>query len=234
MVTNFTEILALSAGGASGLAANLAIDPTTGANDIEMSVLLGAAIDAEDNPGGAGATLEINGSNALAGVSAGGDIDLNPGLGFGGGANGVVNVGGDLVVAGSLTLSNLASGAGSPEGVLALAVGAFYSRTDGGAGNAQYVKQGGGAGATGWCPVGPLFCEEFTSVGAASFVTSRAVFDDPTGLGVCALVVFWNGVLQRPGGSEDYTVVYGGASATITFNVTPPTGDLVTIQYLPE
>lgn len=234
MTTNFAEILALSAGGASGLAANLAIDDTTGANNFVFSVLAGAALDAENNPAGAGATLAITGSDAGAGVSTGGDIDLTPGLGFGGGANGVVNIVGDLVVTGSLTLTNLASGTGNPEGVLALPVGAFYSRTDGGAGNSQYFKQGGGAGTTGWVPAGPLFCEEFTSVGAPAFVTTRAVFDDPVGLGVCALVVFWNGVLQREGGAEDYTVVYGGASATITFNVTPPTSDLITIQYLPE
>ena len=235
MGTNFAEILALAAtaGGSTGLPLNLGVDNTTGGNDIVFSVLSGDALDAEDNPAGSGATFDILGSNALAGVSTGGDVDITPGSGFGGGADGVVNINGDLTVSGTLTLSNLASGAGSPEGVLALGVGAFYSRTDGGAGNSQYFKQTG-AGVNGWVPAGPLFCEEFTSSGVAAFVTTRPVFSDPVLLGVCALVVYWNGVLQRVGGTEDYTVAYGGASATITFNVIPPLGDLVTIQYLPE
>ena len=231
--TNFKTILdlALAAGGSSGLAPNLAVGNTTGGNDIEFSS--GDGILGTLNAGGAGSDLSIIASAAGAGVSNGGDLNLGGGAGFGGGLQGVVNILGDLTVSGSLTLSNLASGAGSPEGILALGVGAFYSRTDGGAGNSQYFKQTG-VGVNGWVPAGPLYCEEFTSVGAAAFVTTRAVFDDPVALGVCALVVFWNGVLQREGGAEDYAVVYGGASATITFNVTPPTGDLVTVQYLPE
>ena len=234
MGTNFADILLLAAtaGGSTGLAPNLAIGNTTGGNDIEFSSADG--ILGTPNAGGAGFDLSIIASAAGAGVTAGGDLNLGGGAGFGGGLQGKVNILGDLTVSGSLTLSNLASGAGSPEGVLALGVGAFYSRTDGGAGNSQYFKQGGGVTSAGWVPAGPLYCEEFTSVGAAAFVTTRAVFDDPVALGVCALVVFWNGVLQREGGAEDYAVVYGGASATITFNVTPPTGDLVTVQYLPE
>ena len=87
---------------------------------------------------------------------------------------------------------------------------------------------------TGWVPAGPHAVELFTASGSPTFVTSRAVFDDPLTLGVTNLLVLWNGVLQREGATEDYTVVFGGASATITFAVTPPSGDFITVQYLPE
>lgn len=40
-------------------------------------------------------------------------------------------------------------GAGSPEGVVTAPIGAFYSRTDGGAGTSFYVKESG-TGNTGW------------------------------------------------------------------------------------
>lgn len=240
--TNFRTIANLGGGGGGeDLAATLAVDNVTGGSDLVFSVLAPNfdRLDAEDNGAGAGGTFNIDGSNAGGGVFPGGDIDLTPGVGSGGGANGVVNINGDMVVTGSLTLSNLFSGVGSPETVLAAGVGAFYSRTDGAGGNSQYFKQSG-AGNLGWVPAGPMVEEEFTSVGVATFVTGRAVFEDIQMLGIRNLDVYWNGVLQRqgvlapPGMEEDYTVVFGGASATITFfGVVPPATDLITISYLP-
>jgi hypothetical protein len=41
-------------------------------------------------------------------------------------------------------------GSGSPEGVVAAPIGAFYSRTDGGAGTSFYVKESGGSTSSGW------------------------------------------------------------------------------------
>lgn len=47
-------------------------------------------------------------------------------------------------------LSMLHTGTGSPETVLAAPVGHIYLRSDGGASTVLYVKEGGGAGNTGW------------------------------------------------------------------------------------
>jgi hypothetical protein len=230
--SNYAAILALSGGGGGDLTTTLGLGNATGGNDILFSASTGDGIDTENNGGGAGYALDITGSDAGGGVFTGGDINLTPGSGSGGGADGVVNVNGDLVVAGTLVLSNLQSGTGSPEGVVAAGVGTLFTRTDGAAGNSLYLKQSG-AGNTGWVPAGPLVRELFTAVGAPTFATSRAVFDDPLALGVTALNVYWNGVLQREGATEDYTVVYGVGSATVTLLVTPPPGDFITLDYLP-
>lgn len=45
---------------------------------------------------------------------------------------------------------NLSSGSGSPEGVVSANVGSLYTNTDGGESTTLYVKEGGGAGSTGW------------------------------------------------------------------------------------
>lgn len=230
--TNFQALLQLGGGGGAGnLAATLATGNTTGGNDIEFSS--GDQIITTANGGGAGFDLEVHAGDAGGGNFDGGDLNLFGGAGDGSGTDGVVNVMGDLVVSGSLTLTNLLSGTGTPEGVEAAAVSTIFQRTDGAAGNVVYFKMSG-AGNTGWCPAGPLVFEDFVSVGAAAFVTSRAVFDDPVALGVTNIVVYWNGILQREGGSDDYTVVFGGATATVTLSSVPPPGDFVTIQYLPE
>lgn len=237
--SNFSAILALAGGGGGGgdLATTLGLGNTTGGNDVIFSYSgAGTVTDriaTENNAAGAGYDFNIDGSSAGGGNFDGGDINLTPGSGAGTGSDGVVNINGDLVVSGTIALSNLASGAGNPEGSVVGGVGTIFTRTDGGAGNSVYFKQSG-AGNTGWVPAGPLVEENFTAVGVATFPTSRAVFQDPLTLGVTNLLVYWNGVLQREGGSDDYTVVYGVGSATITFAVTPPSGDLVTIQYLPE
>lgn len=231
--SNFSAILALSGGGGTeALAPTLAAGNTTGGSDIEFSS--GDGIVTTANGAGAGFGLSISAGDAGGGAFVGGDLDLFPGSGSGGGADGTINLNGDVVVTGTLTLANLRSGTGSPEGSEVADTGTVYSRTDGGAGNAVYFKMAGTATSTGWVPAGPHAIEFFTASGSPSFVTSRAVFDDPLTLGVTNLLVFWNGVLQREGATEDYTVVFGGASATITFAVTPPSGDFITIQYLPE
>lgn len=229
--SNFSALASLIGGGGGDLASTLALGNTTGGNDIEFSS--GDSIVTTANGAGAGFSLNISAGDAGGGTFVGGDLNLFAGSGSGGGADGTINLNGDVVITGSLTLTNIRSGAGSPEGSETAPVGTLYSRTDGGAGNAVYFKMAG-AGNTGWSPAGPLVSEFFTATGGASFVTSRAVFSDPTSLGVTNLLVFWNGVLQREGASDDYTVVFGGASATVTFTVTPPSGDFITIQYLPE
>lgn len=232
-LTNFSALLQLGGGGGGGtLATVLASGNATGGSDILFSASTGDGIDTENNAAGPGFALDIDGSDAGGGNFNGGDINLNPGLGSGTGVPGVVNINGDLVVSGSVSLSNLVTGAGSPEGGTAAPVSTIFQRTDGGAGNSVYFKMSG-AGATGWVPAGPPVFETFVAVGVATFVTSRAVFDDPLALGVENIAVFWNGVLQREGGADDYTVVFGGASATITFTSTPPPGDFITIRYLP-
>jgi hypothetical protein len=234
--TNYEAVRLVSTGGGGvgDLDTVLGVGNFTGGNDIQFDVVTSSdGIVAEDNPAGAGGVLNLFGSDAGGGLFNGGNIELTPGMGFGGGVPGIVKINGDLEITGSLTLSHLREGSGSPEGSEVAPISTIYCRTDGGAGNALYSKQAG-AGNTGWCPMGPSVFENFVSVGAASFITSRAVFDDPVALGVENLAVFWNGVLQREGGGDDYTVVFGGASATITFTVTPPTSDLITIRYLPE
>lgn len=240
--SNFSAILAQAGGGGGGedLAATLAIGNTTGGNDIIFTG--GDGIDTADNGGGAGFDLNITGSDAGGGVFAGGDINLTPGLGSGGGANGVVNVTGDLVVSGNLILSNLIAGTGTPEGAVVATIGSIFQRTDGAGGNSVYFKQANTGVNTGWVPAGPHVRENFTASGSPNFVTSQDVFSDPFNLlgppGTNGtLRVYWNGLLQREGGGDDYTVAYntpGPGMTTVTFNVTPPGGDFITIEYLPE
>jgi hypothetical protein len=238
-LTNYKAIeLFGGGGGGADLAATLGIGNTTGGTDIEFSNAGGGfldQIDSEDNAAGAGYTFNLNGSDAGGGDFDGGDINLNPGSGSGTGADGVVNINGDLVVTGSVTLGNLYSGAGSPETVVTAPIGSLYTRTDGGHGNSQYFKQANGAGNTGWVPAGPQVVENQTAPGGVNvFTTGRAVFDATVVTTVDNLAVFWNGVLQREGIGNDYTVAYGPASATITFSQIPPLNDPITIKYLPE
>lgn len=231
--SNFGALAGLlgGGGGSEDLATTLGFGNQTGGSDIEFSS--GDGIVTTANGAGAGFDLTVSAGDAGGGNFDGGDLVLSGGAGAGTGMGGVVRVAGDLEVTGTLILSNLQSGAGSPEGAVASGVGTIYTRTDGGAGNAVYFKMAG-AGTTGWCPAGPHVYDNFTASGSPSFITSRAVFDDPVALGVTNLVVLWNGVEQREGATEDYTVIYGGASATITFAVTPPSGDFITVKYLPE
>lgn len=233
--TNFQAILQLSGGGSGTLATVLTAGNTTGGSDIIFSDAGGGETDriiAASNPGGAGFDLNIDGSDAGAGVSTGGDINLTPGAGFGGGADGVVNINGDLVVTGTLSLPNLISGTGSPEGVTAAAVSTIYQRTDGGVGNSIYFKMSG-AGTTGWAPAGPPVFEEFLAVGSTDFILTRLAFEDTATLGIENIAVFWNGVLQRI--AAEYTVAFNVpptmTTVTLTIPLTP--GDFITIRYLP-
>lgn len=232
--SNFSAILAL-AGAGGDLATTLAAGNTTDGSDILISS--GDALAAEDNPAGAGFLLEIRGSDAGgAGPDDGGDINLIPGSGIGGGADGVVNVNGDLHVTGSLVLSNLISGSGSPEGSVVADIGAVYQREDGGAGNTLYFKQADNGLNTGWVPAGPRVRDDEVADGTATeFTTSRPVFEPATGLEqVGNLLVFWNGILQREG--VDYSVTYiAGVEARVDFNpLVPPNEDMITLEYLPE
>ena len=228
--SNYSALLSLTGAGASDLATTLGVGNTTGGSDIEFSS--GDGVVTTANGAGPGFDLGVTAGAAGGGNFDGGDLNLGGGPGAGTGVDGKVNILGDLVVTGSISLTNLLSGTLTPEGAVVAPVSTIFQRTDGGAGNSIYFKMSG-AGNTGWCPAGPPVFDNLVSVGAASFMTSRAVFDDPTGLGVENLAVFWNGVLQREGGADDYTVVYGGAFATITFIATPPATDLVTLRYLP-
>lgn len=239
--SNYSAILSFVGAGAGDLASVLTTGNTTGGTDIIFSDAGGGESDrlvVADNAGGAGFDFNLDGSDAGAATNTdGGDINLNPGMGDGTGNDGVVNVNGDLVVTGTITgtiaLTNLIQGAGSPEGAVVASVSTIFQRTDGAAGNSVYFKMDG-VGNTGWVPAGPHVFETFTATGlSADFTTGREVFDDPLALGVSNLLVYWNGVLQREGALDDYTVVYGGASATITLNQLPPANDAVTIQYLP-
>jgi len=230
-LTNFQALLQLGGGSGGTLASTLAAGNDTGGSDIVFSS--GDRLDVEDNPAGAGFDFNLDGSDAGVGSGLdGGDITITPGAGDGAGNDGVVNINGDLVVTGSFSLPNLITGAGTPEGVVVAGVSTIFQRTDGGAGNSVYFKQSG-AGNTGWVPAGPHVIETFVSTGAPTFVTSRAAFDDPLTLQVSNLEVYWNGLLQREGALDDYTVVFGVGSATVTFTSTPPNGDFVTIKYLP-
>lgn len=58
-------------------------------------------------------------------------------------------------------------------------------------------------------------------------VASQAVFPVPAALATSDIQVYYNGLLQREGGSADYTRQTGGN--TITFNVAVPTSNLITI-----
>jgi len=231
--SNFAALLNLGGGGGGGtLATVLAAGNTTGVDDIEFSS--GTGIVTTANGAGPGFDLGVTGGDAGGGNFDGGDLNLGGGAGSGTGVDGVVNITGDLVVTGSLSLSNLIQGTGTPEGATAAPPSTLFQRTDGDSStNANLYVKMLGAGVTGWAPLVPAVFETFVAVGVATFVTSRAVFDDPVSLGVENIAVFWNGVLQREGGGDDYTVVFGGVSATITFTSTPPPGDFVTIRYLP-
>lgn len=232
--SNFAAILALVPGGGGGgsLAATLATGNTTGGNDIIFS--LGDNIDAANNAGGPGSDFSITGSDAGGGLFAGGDIIITPGQGSGGGADGEVNIAGDMTVQGDLTIvgsisfSNLISGAGSPEGVVVANIGAIYQRTNGSSGNSVYFKVANSGVNTGWLPAGPRVLDEFTAVGSAVFTTARSFYTSaPLSI---ELFVTWNGVRQREGVTDDYQIT--GADE-ITFNSTPPPGDVIAIEYLP-
>lgn len=230
--SNFGALATLiSGGGSTDLAATLALGNTTGGTSIEFSS--GDSIVTTANGAGPGFDLSMTAGAAGGGNFDGGDLNLFAGTGAGTGIDGVINLNGDVVVTGTLSLDHLRQGTGNPEGVETAPVSTLYCRTAGGAGNSLYLKQAG-VGNTGWVPAGPPVVEFFTASGAATFVTTRAVFDDPIALGVVNLAVFWNGALQREGATEDFTVVFGGASATIILAATPPIGDFITIQYLPE
>jgi len=227
--TNFQALLQVGGGGGGGdLATVLGAGNTTGGSDIEFSS--GDGIVSTATVGGAGFDLEIRGSDGDVGF-LGGNLDLYPGTG--GLGDGTINLNGDVTITGALSVSNLITGTGSPETVTVAGVSSIFQRTDGGAGNSVYFKASG-AGNTGWVPAGPPVFEAFVAVGVATFVTARAVFDDPVALGVENIAVFWNGVLQREGGLDDYTVAFNPASATVTLTSVPPPGDFVTIRYLPE
>lgn len=232
--SNYGAILALSPGGGGGgdLATTLGLGNTTGGNDIIFSS--GDAIDAANNGGGPGFNFNITGSDAGGGVFAGGDITITPGQGSGGGADGEVNIAGDMTVQGDLTIvgsisfSNLLSGAGSPEGAVVANIGAIYQRTNGSSGNSVYFKSANSGINTGWVPAGPRVLDEFTAVGSAIFTTARNFYTN-AGLSI-ELFVTWNGLRQREGVTDDYQIT--GANE-ITFNSTPPPGDVIAIEYLP-
>jgi len=237
VLSNYQGILALSSGsGVGDLSSVLATGNSTGANDILVSTVSfpGTSLRAEDNTAGDGGGLGIYGSNAGGGVFDGGDITLTPGTGSGGGADGSVVIDGPLVVTGPVSIPNLISGSGSPEGSVSAVISTLYQRTDGNAGNSLYIKMGG-SGAIGWCPSGPTVLETFQSTGSSSFTTSRPVFEDPVGLGVQALTVYLGGLFQRLGGPGvgDFTVSYLPSGATVSFNDPLPSGDQVSISYLP-
>jgi hypothetical protein len=231
--SNFAAILEIAgtAGGGT-LAAVLAAGNTTGGTDIVISS--GDAIDAANNGAGAGFELQIIGSDGGGGLFVGGNVRITPGQGSGGGADGEVIVDGDGTVTGDLTVTGsfvydlIFRGTGTPEGAVVAAVGAVYQRLDGAAGNTMYLKQSGGGLNTGWVPAGPTITEEFTAVGAAAFTTARNFFQN-TGVNL-RLFVTWNGVRQREGGGNDFTVT---AANQITFAVSPPPGDIIAIEYLP-
>lgn len=232
--SNFAAILALagSGGGGGSLASVLATGNTTGGNDIVISS--GDAIDAANNGAGAGFEFQITGSDAGGGLFAGGNIRITPGQGSGGGADGDVildgdgTVTGDLTVTGSLVYDFIRRGTGTPEGVITAAIGTVFQRLDGSSGNTLYFKQANGGGNTGWVPGGPTITEEFTAVGSAAFSTARNFFQSAS-LNI-RMFVTWNGVRQREGVGNDFTVT---AANQITFAVTPPPGDIIIIEYLP-
>lgn len=231
--SNFAAILALAgSGGGGSLASVLATGNTTGGNDIVISS--GDAIDAANNGAGPGFEFQINGSDGGGGLFAGGDIRITPGQGSGGGADGEVivdgdgTVTGDLTVTGSLVYDFIRRGTGTPEGVVTAAIGTIFQRLDGSSGNTVYLKQANGGGNTGWVPGGPAITEEFTAVGSAAFSTSRNFYQSAS-LNI-RMFVTWNGVRQREGVGNDFTVT---AANQITFAVTPPPGDIIIIQYLP-
>jgi hypothetical protein len=230
VATNLGYLVSISGGGSQNLASVLGIGAETGGNNIIVSS--SDSIRGEDNPAGSGFNLVLHGgAPGGGGAINGGSIVLNPASGSGGGTDGQVLINGNLTVTGDVTFDLFVSGTGSPEGVIVADIGAIYKRTDGGAGNTVYYKQGFGGGSTGWVPAGPHLTVEFTAPGAvAVFMTSKDVFTDPVTLGISTLRVYWNGVLQREGATEDFVF---SAPDTITFNTAPLTGDLVTIVYLP-
>ena len=230
--SNFAAILAIAGAGASSLSSVLASGNTTGGSDIVISS--GDAIDAPNNGAGVGFDFLINGSDGGGGLFAGGDIIITPGQGSGGGADGEVVLDGDASVTGDLGItntviaSNIRRGAGSPESVVVANIGDLYQRTDGSSGNALYIKSASNGGNTGWVPAGPRVVEEFVSVGAAVYTTARNFFQSVSlAIDIC---VYWNGIRQREGAGEDFTVT---AANQITFVVIPPVADFITIEYLP-
>lgn len=231
--SNFSAILALAgAGGAPPLSSVLASGNTTGGNDLEVSS--GDRVKGEDNGAGPGFDLTLDGGDAGGGVFGGGDVVVNVGSGSGGGAAGEFQVNGNTVITGDLTVTGtfnipgFFSGAGSPEGAVVANIGDVFRRSDGGSGNSLYLKQASSGLNTGWVPAGPRVLDTFTSSGSAVYTTGRDFFDS-TALGI-KIFVAWNGLRQREGGANDFTIT---GTDQITFNTAPPSGDVIAIEYLP-
>jgi hypothetical protein len=230
--SNFSAILALAGTGTPSLSSVLATGNDTGGTDLEVSS--GDRIKGEDNGAGPGFDLVLDGGDAGGGVFPGGDVVVNVGSGSGGGAAGEFQVNGDTVITGDLTVTGtfiipgFFSGTGSPEGVVVANIGDVYRRTDGGSGNSLYFKQATSGGNTGWVPAGPRVLDTFTSIGSAVYTTGRDFFNSAS-LGI-KIFVTWNGLRQREGATEDFTIT---GTDEITFNTTPPTNDVIAIEYLP-
>ena len=237
-LTNFQAIISQAGGGVPSLSSILVIGNETGGTDIIVSS--SDRIQGEDNGAGPGFNLLLDGGDAGgAGPDDGGDLILSPGLGVGGGDPGIINlngdteVAGDLTVSGNLILANLISGAGSPETSVVADIGAIYQRTDGGSGNAWYIKSASSGGNTGWVPGGPRVLDEFTAAPAQVIFTTGRPFFESASLSMQVFVTL-NGIRMRKGAGEDYQVTGAGPPfSEITFNFTPTTGDFVAIEYLP-
>lgn len=131
-------------------------------------------------------------------------------------------------------------GAGSPDGSEVGDIGDIYARTDGGPGNAVYLKVADPGLNTGWVPVGPSLEDDLTSQldgTATTFTLSSGAkaFHNPAYQIV--LEVYLDGQRLIRGGSADYTVAESGGPSTgfdtISFNFTPRADSKLIVLYLP-
>lgn len=222
--SNFSAILALTGSGAGTLTTVLGNGNETGDNAIivsDPSINTDARIQGEDSGVGNAGELIIRGGNSTAGD--GGDVTISAGTGTGN--DGTINLVGETNITGNLSTELIRFGTGSPEGAVTAPIGSIYKRIDGTQGTTLYTKVAG-VGNVGWIPIGPTIEEVQVGAGGAVFTTPRAFV---TSAGI-APRVYLNGVRQRAGVGNDYTVT---SSTQITFTNAPFVGDVVAIDYLP-
>lgn len=222
--SNFSAILALMAGGSGALVAVLTAGNTTGDNAIVVSNQPNARIQGEDSNIANAGDLNLRGGNTTAGD--GGDVVISAGLGSVN--DGQIILNGDVQINGDLNSDYLRYGTGTPEGVVTADVGTLYRRLDGTVGTTLYTKVSG-VGNTGWVPVGPRVYQDFIGDGIASaFVTTRPYII--RALDNLKPTVYWNGQKLRDGLLNDFVFT---PPNTINMTITPLSGDIISIEFLP-
>ena len=144
-----------------------------------------------------------------------------------------------LTLIGSGGIPSIHIGVGDPEGSENGNIGDIFLRTDGTFGNSIYHKQANSGGSTGWVPGGARITDDLTAqaTGATTiFVLNAGAKAYHSLVSDIQIWVHVNGVRQREGALNDYSVTESGGAGTgfdtITFTYTPDAGDHILVDFL--